>query len=47
MTETKQRIERFKMPLFQDALWILVVKSKLLSAFDAKVVQAMYLDRVM
>ena len=29
----------------QDALAILVVKSKLLTGFDAKVEQAMYLDR--
>ena len=43
--ETKQRIERFKKPLSQDALAILVVKSKLLTGFDAKVEQAMYLDR--
>ena len=43
--ETKQRIERFKRPLSQDALAILVVKSKLLTGFDAKVEQAMYLDR--
>ncbi|CDZ54493.1 type I restriction endonuclease subunit R [Neorhizobium galegae] len=45
MAETKQRIERFKKPLSQDALAILVVKSKLLTGFDAKVEQAMYLDR--
>ena len=45
MTETKQRIERFKRPLSQDPLAILVVKSKLLTGFDAKVEQAMYLDR--
>jgi type I restriction enzyme R subunit len=44
-TETKQRIERFKKPLSQDALAVLVVKSKLLTGFDAKVEQAMYLDR--
>lgn len=44
-TETKQRIGRFKKPLSQDALAILVVKSKLLTGFDAKVEQAMYLDR--
>lgn len=43
--ETTQRIERFKKPLSQDALAILVVKSKLLTGFDAKVEQAMYLDR--
>jgi len=45
VSETKQRIERFKKPLSQDALAILVVKSKLLTGFDAKVEQAMYLDR--
>jgi type I restriction enzyme, R subunit len=45
VTETKQRIERFKKPLSQDPLAILVVKSKLLTGFDAKVEQAMYLDR--
>lgn len=45
VAETKQRIERFKKPLSQDALAILVVKSKLLTGFDAKVEQAMYLDR--
>lgn len=44
-TETKQRIERFKRPLSQDPLAMLVVKSKLLTGFDAKVEQAMYLDR--
>ena len=44
-TETKQRLERFKKPLAQDALAILVVKSKLLTGFDAKVEQAMYIDR--
>ena len=44
-TETKQRIERFKRPLSQDPLAILVVKSRLLTGFDAKVEQAMYLDR--
>jgi type I restriction enzyme, R subunit len=44
-TATKQRIERFKRPLSQDALAILVVKSKLLTGFDAKVEQAMYIDR--
>lgn len=43
--ETKQRIERFKRPLLQDPLAILTVKSKLLTGFDAKVEQAMYLDR--
>ncbi len=45
VAETKQRIERFKKPLSKDALAILVVKSKLLTGFDAKVEQAMYLDR--
>ena len=44
-TETKQRIERFKKPVSQDPLAVLVVKSKLLTGFDAKVEQAMYLDR--
>ena len=44
-TETKQRITRFKRPLSQDPLAILVVKSKLLTGFDARVEQAMYLDR--
>jgi type I restriction enzyme R subunit len=44
-TETKQRIERFKRPPSQDPLAMLVVKSKLLTGFDAKVEQAMYLDR--
>ena len=44
-TETKQRIERFKRPLSRDPLAILVVKSRLLTGFDAKVEQAMYLDR--
>ena len=44
-TETKQRLERFKKPLAQDPLAILVVKSKLLTGFDAKVEQAMYIDR--
>jgi len=43
--ETKRRIERFKRPLSKDPLAILVVKSKLLTGFDAKVEQAMYLDR--
>ena len=44
-TETKHRIKRFKRPLSHDPLAILVVKSKLLTGFDAKVEQAMYLDR--
>ena len=44
-TETKQRIKRFKKPVSQDPLAILVVKSKLLTGFDAKVEQAMYIDR--
>ena len=43
--ETDRRIERFKRPLSQDSLAILVVKSKLLTGFDAEVEQAMYLDR--
>ncbi|MBB4316256.1 type I restriction enzyme subunit R domain-containing protein [Roseospira marina] len=43
--DTKQRIERFKKPLSHDPLAVLVVKSKLLTGFDAKVEQAMYLDR--
>ncbi|MEI9409333.1 type I restriction endonuclease subunit R [Mesorhizobium salmacidum] len=47
VAETKQRIGRFKKPLSRDALAILVVKSKLLTGFDAKVEQAMYLDRAM
>lgn len=46
-TETKQRIERFKKPLSHDPLAVLVVKSKLLTGFDAKVEQAMYIDRAM
>lgn len=45
VTETKQRLERFKKPLAQEPLAILVVKSKLLTGFDAKVEQAMYIDR--
>ncbi len=45
VADTKLRLERFKMPLSQDPLAILVVKSKLLTGFDAKVEQAMYLDR--
>jgi type I restriction enzyme R subunit len=45
VTETKQRLQRFKKPLAQDPLTILVVKSKLLTGFDAKVEQAMYIDR--
>ena len=44
-TATKQRIKRFKRPLSHDPLAMLVVKSKLLTGFDAKVEQAMYLDR--
>ena len=44
-TATKQRIERFKRPLSQDSLAIIAVKSKLLTGFDAKVEQAMYIDR--
>lgn len=44
-TETKQRVKRFKKPLSRDPLAMLVVKSKLLTGFDAKVEQAMYLDR--
>jgi len=47
VAETRQRIERFRRPLDQDPLAILVVKSKLLTGFDAKVEQAMYLDRAM
>lgn len=45
VAETKLHIERFKKPLSTDPLAILVVKSKLLTGFDAKVEQAMYLDR--
>ena len=45
VAETKHRIERFKKPLSMDPLAILVVKSKLLTGFDAKMEQAMYLDR--
>ena len=46
-SETTDRIARFKKPLEQEPLAILVVKSKLLTGFDAKVEQAMYLDRAM
>lgn len=42
VSETKQRIERFKKPLSQDALAILMVKSKLLTGFDAKVEHLRY-----
>src|SRR5262249_10186034 len=45
VSETKRRIERFKKPVSQDDLAILVVKSRLLTGFDAKIEQAMYLDR--
>ena len=47
------RIERFKKPLFHgdpekcDLLSILIVKSMLLTGFDAPVEQVMYLDRMM
>ena len=44
-TETRDRIARFKKPLSEDSLAFLVVKSKLLTGFDAKVEQAMYIDR--
>lgn len=43
--DTTTRIKRFKKPLSVDPLAILVVKSKLLTGFDAKVEQAMYIDR--
>ncbi|MBW2311097.1 MAG: hypothetical protein JRF35_08495, partial [Deltaproteobacteria bacterium] len=38
---------RFKKPLSQDKLAIIIVKSMLLVGFDAPVEQVMYLDRFM
>ena len=41
----KKAIERFKKPLIEDSLSILIVKDMLLTGFDAPVCQVMYLDR--
>jgi type I restriction enzyme R subunit len=41
------RIERFKNPLNKDGLAILIVKSMLLTGFDAPIEQVLYLDRGM
>jgi type I restriction enzyme R subunit len=44
-TKNKVFIERFKKPMKEDALSILIVKDKLLTGFDAPIEQVMYLDR--
>ncbi|MDZ7860595.1 MAG: type I restriction endonuclease subunit R [Candidatus Krumholzibacteriota bacterium] len=44
-TKQKQYIERFKKPMVEDSLSILIVKDMLLTGFDAPVEQVMYLDR--
>ena len=45
--ESKQKefIKRFKKPMNEDSLSIIIVKNKLLTGFDAPVEQVMYLDR--
>ena len=49
MDKSKQDgyIERFKKPLAEDGLAILIVKSMLLTGFDAPMEQVLYLDRGM
>ena len=44
-TKQKAFIERFKKPMDEDQLSILIVKDMLLTGFDAPVEQVMYLDR--
>ena len=44
-TKQKRYIERFKKPMDEDPLSILIVKDMLLTGFDAPVEQVMYLDR--
>ena len=41
----KQLISKFKKPLSEDKLSIIIVKDMLLTGFDAPVCQVMYLDR--
>ncbi len=41
----KELIKRFKKPMNEDSLSILIVKDKLLTGFDAPIEQVMYLDR--
>lgn len=43
--KNKTLIARFKKPMSEDALSILIVKDKLLTGFDAPVEQVMYIDR--
>lgn len=43
--KNKEFITRFKKPLREDGLSILIVKDKLLTGFDAPIEQVMYLDR--
>ena len=43
--KNKEFIARFKKPMKEDALSILIVKDKLLTGFDAPIEQVMYLDR--
>ena len=44
-TKQKQLISKFKKPLSEDKLSIIIVKDMLLTGFDAPVCQVMYLDR--
>jgi type I restriction enzyme R subunit len=44
-TNQDQYIERFKKPLAEDGLAFLIVKSMLLTGFNAPIEQAMYIDR--
>lgn len=44
-TKQKELIARFKKPMKEDALSILIVKDKLLTGFDAPIEQVMYIDR--
>lgn len=44
-TQNKKFVERFKKPMSEDKLSILIVKDKLLTGFDAPIEQVMYIDR--
>lgn len=46
-SQQETHIERFKKPLEQDSLAILIVKNMLLTGFDAPMEQVLYLDRGM
>ncbi|MBD1903369.1 HsdR family type I site-specific deoxyribonuclease [Trichocoleus sp. DQ-A3] len=46
-SQQEKNIEKFKQPLDQDGLAILIIKSMLLTGFDAPMEQVLYLDRGM